>query len=60
MFVGQLVSAGTGFRFIFALTFLGLAGSLLLADRQRQVGMIVIPRYLWNALRGRRETEATR
>ncbi|MFH1141396.1 MAG: sodium:calcium antiporter, partial [Chloroflexota bacterium] len=51
LFIGQLVSSGTGYRAIFALIFLGLAGSLLLADRQRRAGLAGVSAYFWHSLR---------
>ncbi len=52
LFVGQLVSSGTGYRAIFALLFLGMAGSLLLGDGQRRAGIAGVSTYFWHTIRG--------
>ncbi|MDO8751862.1 MAG: sodium:calcium antiporter [Dehalococcoidia bacterium] len=52
LFVGQLVSSDTAYRFIFALLFLGLASSLLLVDGQRRAGLAGVSTYFWHTMRG--------
>ncbi len=51
LFVGQLVSSGTEFRAIFALLFLGLAVSLMLADGQRRAGLASVSKFFWRSVR---------
>ncbi|MSQ22386.1 MAG: sodium:calcium antiporter [Dehalococcoidia bacterium] len=56
LFLGQLVSSSTWFRFVFAMLFLGLAFVLLLADAKRRAGIAGVTGYTWNSIRQGRKT----